>query len=343
MNYSYSTLAQFQKCRYLFHLLHVRDIHAAPKPSRMELGSMVHIGLAALLRGQGTSPVIEVQNHVDRYFPLLPNTADDLSYNPNGDRAEMLAMADIALSIVFGAQSFLNGKWKTAEYLGLPLVEAEFDVPVSTQRFDHDLYAKTRRFVYRVDWVAQEVETGSFWLFDHKTRTALQPDELEDYNLQMAIYQCLLERMGIHTVGSVTFQIRSSVPSAPRLNLNGEMSRADIACDWGTYKKHLLLAGLNPDDYEDMQRKLSGKEFFRLTRTYRSSEYLQAIWEDVIEPNLEEMEDFLESYPANAVAPRNMHSVNCKLCAQREFCHNELRGYDVESLIDSGVFVKEAN
>lgn len=330
---SLSLINSFQKCKYLWYLGYERSIKPVRRPTPVALGGLVHIGLAAALAGKDFAAAIHdvaVVNEV-----MVPKDTDGETFVVDSMVDTEKLVAD-AVSITAKSFKFLfeNGEWETVSIEGIPLIEVKLGIPLN----------RTETFVGVVDWVAKERQTNTVWLFDHKTRTHLQPDELEDYNVQMAVYQRLLWSFDVHPVGSITFQIRSSVPAWPKRNKDGSMSRADIATDWETYRAALVDANLDPDDYADMQYKLDQKEFYRLSKAYRSDALVEAIWQSSVLDVLEDVKHTRNKFRKSKdgkVPSRNQHLVNCKLCASREFCQAELRGLDAEYLVQSGQFVRK--
>lgn len=329
---SLSLINSFQKCKYLWFLAYERAIKPARRPTPVALGGLVHIGLAAALAHRDFAAAIHAVAVVNETMVPKDTPGEMFIVDAAVDTDKLVADA---VDITARAMSYLyaSGSWETVEINGIPLIEVKLGVPLNN----------TETFVGVVDWVAREKNTNTIWLFDHKTRTHLQPDELEDYNVQMAVYQRLLWSFDIHPAGSIAFQIRSSVPSVPKRNKDGSMSRADIATDWETYHQALLDAGLDPLEYTDMLDKLASKEFFRLSKSYRSDALVEAIWQSSVLDVLDEVKRVRTKYrnAKNGSLPsRNMHLVNCKLCASREFCQAELRGMDADYLVQSGQFVR---
>ncbi len=323
---SLSLVNTFQRCRYLWHLNYVRAITPSRRTVPMALGSLVHAGLAAALANKNFTQAIRAIPVSTTLQAARNVSVDDFvveeSVNVEDLYQQAIQIASRAMIYLFSV-----GSWETVSIDGQPLIECRI--------VDGD-------FQGIVDWVARETGTNTIWLFDHKVRSHIQPDELEDYNVQMAVYQHLLQECGVDVVGSICFQIRSALPAIPKLNKDRSMSRADIASDWDTYRESLLQNGLNPADYVDMQLKLSDKTFFKLSKSYRSSALVQAIWDNSILTVMDEIAVVAKRYK-HRVPPRNMHSVNCRLCSSRDFCQAELRGMDAEYLIQSGQFERGQN
>jgi hypothetical protein len=187
-----------------------------------------------------------------------------------------------------------------------------------------------------VDWVARHRPTGLVWLFDHKIRKTLTNALAEDYNIQMALYQHILqEDYGIEIAGSITNQVSSKMPGTPKLNKGGlTMSRAAIDTDWATYERCLIEADLDPADYEDIQAKLASKRYFDLTRYFRSRTHTRNIWENIFLPAATRMRNALYTSAADpGINIRSMNSFRCRRCPYSPVCLAELRDHDTDYIV----------
>lgn len=322
-----TTLNAFNKCHYLGFLgdARVRPVH---RSLRMTLGTLIHIGMAAALAGKDFNQVIRSQIVTTDAMLAKDAPGDTFVVEPDVDTQQLVEDA-VAITARAFSYLFSVGEWETVVVDGVPLIETKLVAPIGRNTF-----------VGVVDWVAREKHTNTIWVLDHKSRVNIQPDEMEDYSVQLAVYQRLLWEFDIHTVGSITYQIRSAVPAIPKQNKDGSMSRADIATDWETYRDCLLEAGLDPLGYVDMQSRLEQKVFFKLTKVYRSNELIESIWKSAVVDTVRELNKAYREYEKGKTPPRNMHSVNCRLCSSREWCQAELRGMDTSYLLESGQFVE---
>ena len=316
ITYSYTDISTFNRCRFLYQKTRLHGWPQADNTPKM-VGDLVHVGLAAKHMG------MDVVRSVNKVFDKAYSNTTDMELD------EILINKSTALEIVGNASRFLEG-FESYLVKGLPAVE----FPVETK------LSETEKFVGVVDWVAVEKSTNQVWLVDYKVRSTIEPELAEDQNLQNAIYQYLLLKAGIPVVGSICFQIRSVAMQFPKRNKDGSMSRADIVCDWPSYRSALLANSLNPADYSDMEAKLSSKRFFHATKAYRSTELLERIWQDVVLANIEDIRRLRRLSENNHhqgrpyIAARNMGS-SCKLCSMVDRCQNNLRGYDTEELVVS--------
>ena len=181
-----------------------------------------------------------------------------------------------------------------------------------------------------VDLVIREKSTGFVFLVDFKVRASLLERPEEDYDQQMALYQFLLGLQGIQTMGSIIYQIKSSIPKKPSLNKNGTMSRSEISSDWDTYRSALIDANLEPSDYLDMREKLSEKQFQKPIKTYRTPETVIAFWENAVQL-VREIQVFDER-STQTIAPRSFNQFNCPSCGMKALCRAEFENQPTDHL-----------
>lgn len=321
MDFSFTDINNFNKCRFLYQALKVKGWKQTDSQPKI-VGDLVHVGLASHMRRE---------NVVDA---MIAKHKEYVLKNVYLDEEVINEALDNAYKIVPRVVRILSANWETYTATDLTpiyanqsavqfnFIERQIEVPVPAY------ISPSSRVKGIVDWVATEKSTQQVWLFDYKVRSSIEPDISEDYNLQMAMYQYMLMKMGVPVVGSICLQIRSTPMVLPKLNVNGSMSRADIVCDWPSYKQCVVAAGLNPDEYQDMQLKLENKKFVHMSKCYRSDKLLEQIWDWVVEPNLQDMATLIrDSQEYDFKAPRHMGSM-CKLCGVVDRCQNDLRGLE---------------
>jgi hypothetical protein len=323
-----SQIQEWNKCRYRWSLRYERLIDRRSIHGPMDKGSVVHAGIAAgirhfgtqetftkaLLRRTDTAALEGIETEIIKQMEKLGG--------PQGmtpeERAQMVDIRETAVEVVRRSLVALDlPKWKTIYLRGEPLIEKK-------------LWLRTKLFRYHCtpDWVAQDQEDNTTWILDYKIRKAFTPPEAEEVNVQFPAYQYVLERHGVHTVGSIMFQVKANKESLPKLNLNGAMSRARIACTWDTYAKALVAHDLNPDDYvADMKPKLD-TEFYRYTPVARNQFHVNAIWKNMVIPAAHEM-------ISNPLRYRHMQYMNCNGCWARDFCLGELMDEDTDFMLQT--------
>ena len=319
---SYSQLMEFASCRYKWDLKYNKKIVARTQDKAPTLGSAVHVGMAAGMLGQDYVAAIRKWggDYIQKWSIPMDSTNEferDLIQLNEELETQIDEIEDEAIHIVTRTLKYFDPKdWEVFVKANKPSVELHLKCPIKKWKGFHGF----------IDLIAVEKATGHRWLIDYKVRKALQNDNNEETNLQMAAYQHLALKNGIETVGSITLQILAKVTSMPKLNKDGSMSRTKIACDWETYKQALILAGLNVEDYYDMRDKLD-TEFVRESRAYRSSLEVRKTWEDIITPMAMEMGSL------NKRIFRTMGTFNCRNCWAKEYCLEDLRGRDPSHLV----------
>lgn len=327
LRFSYSAVSEWLQCRKRWAFKYRRGLVPIITDSRPVIGSAVHyaIGMAILLRrpGQDDRTFGElIEGALDVWFDeqmekyeILPAEAYDLLHH------ELSAHTEKASFIARRALAAINvDDWETVrDQNGSPMVEWEFEREVPGIGV----------LTGAVDWVSRHRPTDTVWLWDHKIRARLGNALAEDFNIQMALYQHILQQdANTHLAGSITYQVSSKIPGTPKLNKGGvSMSRSAIDTDWETYRQALLDAGLDPADYDDMREKLEAKQFYRPLRYFRSPQHTQAVWGTIFLPAAIEMRQALYE-PSEDDCVRSMSSFNCRGCPYVPLCLGELRGDD---------------
>lgn len=321
---SYSQIHDWLLCRHRWYLRYGLGIKPIEKPRPMDLGSAVHAGLAAFFRGDyAQSGIAEWESEAMKGIPIMD---DSLSAHIEDIRSAAILIIDRTLD-----DFKTRGLWIASDDAG-PIIEREIKQPVKGESSIgiHGI----------IDVTAYDPASKTYWIVDFKVRGTFQDDTAEDVNLQNAMYQMLGMSIGIPIVGTLTYQVSSKPPSKPKLNKDGQMSRARIATDWATYEKSLIDAGLDPDDYrEEMQSKLD-VEFVKPLKAYRSPEYVQNIWEFVVLPAARDIAWARKLIASNLttdsherVLNRNLSQRSCNGCGVRSLCLGKLRGYDALGIL----------
>ena len=322
-----SEIQDHNKCRYRHHLRWRRNIDRRVFHRPMDLGSVVHAGLAggiryfghqevrtkAIFRRSDAALVTACQETLEKMVAKLGGIKR-LSSEEELIRQEIEETGVTVARRTLGALRL--ERWQTYWYDEKPLVEQTIRLPYNGE------------FIYQFtpDWVAEDLEEGGVWVLDYKIRKQFQPKEAEEVNVQFPAYQFGLGQIGLLTTGSIMVQSRAQMPSIPKLNMNGSLSRQKIATDWETYKATCLEHGLDPSDYEgDMKSKLT-TEFYREDRVYRNQFVVNSFWDNLVVPAAREL-------IAGGSTHRHMNHVNCNGCWAREFCLAELMGEDTDFLL----------
>lgn len=325
-----SQIQEWNKCRYRWDLRYRREIERRAIHGPMDTGTAVHAGLAAAIRYYGSRR--EITKAVLRRTDAEMITAIGLAmeeaikklggwnYLTSEETQQAKDITETSIEVARRTITFIRlPRWRTYWYRDEPLVE---------QR----IWFEAEGFFFHgtPDWVAEDLEDGGVWLLDWKIRKQFTPKDAEDVNVQFPAYQYALLKIGLETTGSIMFQSRSTPESVPKLNMNGSMSRAKIACTWESYQQYLIESKLDPTDYiADMKPKLT-TEWYREDRVYRNPMVIDRFWENMIRPAAKEM--MVQGMRGKGIR-RHMQHMNCNGCWAREMCLAELMGEDTDFLL----------
>jgi hypothetical protein len=327
---SYSQMTEFLTCRYRWFLKYVLNVRPLARSTPMELGDAVHTALAAFLAG----------GDLDAGFAeWRAKTLDAMTLHDDERVAQVDDILATAQAVAARAVDGLReqGFYTLTDADGVAYVERSFQIPVE---------GWLGGMVIKLDWIAYDPLNARTWVCDFKTRSYFTTEEDEWANLQNTMYQAGALIHGIDSIGTLTIQVNSTPPKQPKMNKDGSMSRAAAACDWDTYRDALLAADLDPADYVDMRDKLGDKNYFAATPVIRSHESIERVWNTVVEPVAQEMNDAFFAvkgfdpasatmYEVNRAAPRFLSPRVCNQCGVRSLCHAQLKGYDVLNLFET--------
>lgn len=313
---SYSRMRTYRSCGYKYNFIYNMGYVPLVAEVAPTLGSAGHAGLAAGYLGQSVDEALErwksdfVSNH-----PMY--TIGDMDVvRVLGEMADEVVQQACVI-VPRALEELCLEEWEFLTYKGKPLVEVKFAFPLD----------RWKGFTAVIDAVAKHKPTNRVWVIDNKFRKTLQSDEIEEMDIQLPIYQQGLWSLGIETIGTMTNQILSKVPAQPKLNKDGSMSRARISTTWDVYRNALLANNLDPVCYLEMKDKLD-VEFFRQTYVYRNRQQVQAIWDEIVRKTAVEMRD-------NPSYVRNLGSLGCRSCGIKEYCMEDLRGGDIEYMLET--------
>jgi hypothetical protein len=329
-HFSYSQVRSFLSCEYKWYVDKVLGIRRIETKRAPTLGSAIHEGIAAAIKGQPIHTAIEdfVGGQLEKlepHFHSMPSLGDDW----DAVRSEIELHAE---SIVDRWATWIKlDEWETVAHPEFgPLVENRLTHIEGSNKLDIEF-----EFPWIVDWVALHKPTGLTWVIDWKTKSQFQDEKVHEYNLQKMVYQYLLGEIGIEVTGSRICQIRSKAPSVPKLNKNGSMSRAQISTTWEVYKDALNEADIEPDDYVEMKMKFPDASYwFAWMSAHRREEECEAAWHNIIIPAIARMRSIRQEEKPPI---RNLGSIDCtQMCNVQLLCMETLRGYDVDNVIDFG-------
>lgn len=324
---SISQVQQYMKCPKSWAFNYIDKITPRVERPYLTIGKLCHVGMAAAfaerfrqqITGEEDRDAISMAGGkalMDEYFSYM----DSNDFLPE-ELPEQQQNCDAAVEIYLNALERVDPMKYYVMGMDMltPMIEFHFIVPCAGSKGMHGY----------IDAVLIEIATGDVWSVDWKFRSQMSSDAEEPFNLQNAVYNYALAKMGIHVTGSLTWQHLNSAPARPTLNKNGTMSRAKIRSTWDTYKNALIAAGLDPEEYrEEMEDKLSDIQWDKVNKEYRNDLTLQQTWDKIIVP---------VSWQIASKRKKLTYAMfpwNCKICHYNPICLAEIRGYDVD-------FIKE--
>lgn len=315
---SFSEIDTYQRCNLKHHFAYTERI--TPVEGRVEsasIGSLFHDVMAkTLYKYIDINYNRELEREVFDYVENYLNSLLTKSINPD----IIQTVRDIVPRTLKEIDIIPN--WRTViDTAGMPYIEYSISYPVSD----------TLHFVGRIDWLAENVNSGHIYLIDWKTRKNLQSDEddsdilHEDFNMQLPLYTYVVsKKSGKHILGNIIYQVDGRPNDTPKKLLNGSFSRANIVTTWAKYEEALLIDGKNPEDYADMRDKLNERKFTKPITLLRSASELEAFWDNAVQW----MHQISSDYP---IIPNIGH--NCLYCPYKSLCLARLRGYDYDWIL----------
>ena len=314
---------------------------------KIDKGIIVHEALESALKAyHNTGYTINlddiyriIDDKVDQYAesnrpePVGFETEDGLVVSDNSAiLAEWDETVSTARQIAKRTIKYLDvpANWRTEEITWngetVPLIEFRFEYPL----------VEDRNIAGKFDWVARNIKDGFTYLIDWKTRAKFTGDfEIagEDMNLQLSIYQYVLSSMGIETSGTITYQIRSSIPSVPEKTKNGHISKAKITTDYDTYMAALVENQEELSDYLEVLERIQDDEYWWLPLTiYRDKLELASRWDTVQK---------ITRLMIATTDPIKFESPRCAFCPFFRLCLGEDRGIDPRILKESAYVVSD--
>jgi hypothetical protein len=214
------------------------------------------------------------------------------------------------------------------------LVEHKFEIPIRA--------IKTKLIGY---WdLLHRDKQDNLWLVEHKFPKTFQSEEDIVLNGQIGTYQWAALRLKYNIVGTIYNQISQRLPAEPEIKKDGKLSIKECYCDWDSFEAALRENGQDPDDLckmtnkkgegadvtyrEEMMPKLAEKKFFDRFTLYRPKKEVtnfarnleHAIWD----MTKKKKHIYMSSGP-----------MTCNSCAYKELCIEELKGGDVDWLIEN--------
>ena len=320
---SISQMQTFLRCRRQWQYIYKDGILPRVERTKITTGKLIHAGFAAAWDFKVKNPEStinqwltagrnKIQSEFDEYMVTIEYLDEELQMF-NDVKSAALEVFD---------RSFIGFKPEEWQPIilndGTPAIELHFVIPCVPKK----------PLQGYIDLVAMHIETKQVWQIDYKFVSSMGDPANEMFSVQNPVYQYALRKLGIPTVGSITFHALNKPATMPNINKNGTISRAKINCDWLTYAQFCLDNNQNPDDYEEeMKEKLSGIEWYRANKEYRNEGTIETVWKGVIVGVGYEIMKNQRRYT------RNISQMTCPSCQYMELCHGELRGYDTKHIL----------
>lgn len=197
-----------------------------------------------------------------------------------------------------------------------------------------------------IDWIATDNEDGLRSVIDTKCIAILTDEETLMWDLQLPLYQIAInEQYGIKTDAITQFQIKSKVPTIPRMlkarskkagaKSPGLSTASNLGTDWTTYVEAAKVNGedLGAERYDGMKDKMA--TFQKLVTIPRSAETLSTF--------LVEADGVINLIPENnyfSAYPMCLDPQRCNTCDFKELCQATLEVGDTKHLLDT-MFMKK--
>lgn len=339
---SFSELSTYMECPRKHYYAYIERLHKAKytQSNRINVGLVVHALIQAVLLYyidtdyKATFEEIDllINQVADIFKKDAPQTKKFMDLQGNilseddKELVEFIHNIELSKEIAKRLVRHLDvpNNWRT-EFINwngeeVPLVEFKFEYPI----------VEGNDIVGKIDWVAKSLFDNQVYLIDWKTRAKMTDDfkiSGEDMNLQMSIYQYVLNSLGVKTFGTITYQVRSDIPHIPEITKKHKLSEAKIATDWKTYSEHLIKNGQNPDDHEAMKNKIE--------QSYRDEYWWLPVY--IIRGNKELENRWLTAQEItgtmlNDTKHSKYESPRCLFCPYFQICLGSDRGMDTDYL-----------
>lgn len=299
---SWSEIDAWSTCRQRWHWAYGRNLEPRHSSQTPTFGSCGHEALAAHMRGEDWSAAI------DKWLANELATRHLLE----GEDLDYIGIAETIRQIIPRYIAYYPNDVQAVE------VEYKFIVPIAKTSWTLEGY---------FDAIVKD-SLNRYWIKETKfPRDSFRTEEMVELDGQLGVYHHAAIRSGFPVVGIIYDQVLAKVPTIPKLTQKGEMSRADIRCDWPTYVEHLLANGLNPEDYPEMAIKLADKPFFKRYYIYRPQIEIKNFVDDM-------NRRIWDMSRTRAHIYMSENRINCTPCPFRELCIGKLKGADLEGIIE---------
>lgn len=301
---SQSMLKAFRRCHKAFDYKYNQSLRKKKKGSALIRGSCVHEMIEA--KANGKDPWEAFENYLDNNKPVF------IEQDP-----EYEGLADMITTIMEGYFSY---------YKNDPLKPVVINNKAAEHPFSVEL-DKGITLTGVIDMIVEDPKLG-IGIEDHKTHKTLPTGDIAYSNIQSALYAWAMSKSKDlpEPKFMVWNYIRWKEPTKPKLLKSGKMSTAVSDTTWRVYRKALIEAGLNPEDYKDMEEQLKNKESDFFVRQYLplNKTIIENIKEDAIS-TARQIEN------SKGIVDRNI-TKDCSYCEFYSICQAELKGLDSEMI-----------
>lgn len=300
-----SSLKTFRRCHKAYYYKYILGLEKIKKGSALVRGSCVHEMIEA--KANGKNPWDAFEDYIEKNKPLF--TEQDPEYE---------GLLDMITTIMEGYLAYYKNDDLTPVKIGDKAAEHKFSVEL----------CPGIQLEGVIDMIVQHPKLG-LGLMDHKTHKILPTGDIAYSNIQSALYAWAMEQSPNFEKPNfmVWNYIRWKEPTKPKLLKSGKMSTAISDTTWRVYRKALLEANLNLDDYKDMEEQLKGKESEFYVRQYLplNKTIIENLKEDAISTAIQ-MRD-----QGHKLQDRNI-TKDCSWCEFYPLCQAQLKGLDDEMI-----------
>ena len=325
MRISYSQIYEVFSCEWRFHTRYVMGYRPAERVLTRERGSVMHVGIAETLRGR--EPWEAIDTWAGKELQRLTSMSGMEEMVEQG--IEIIDEAKVTARLLLPRFQEWFENESGMEVVG-DWIEKSFEVDMGDGV----------SFYGVIDTVVEHRTLGVLAVVDFKVREVFQPQEQEETNLQKALYQWALMQQDLVTDASAIVQIYPGVPKTPATIKSGALSRSRIRTDWPTYRGAAIAAGLDPDDYSDMEAKIEDwdSQWYGVNWAFRGAHELNGVERDILRPAIDMI---TKLWDADTAVRTGYGSRICSFCSYRTLCTETLRGYQLDDAAAFGYTNRE--
>ena len=307
-----SGLKNWRHCHRLYYYKYVLNLEKRHKPNALVRGTIVHAMIEAKAKHEDPWEVFDQFIH-DNYKVFQ-------------EEQEYFGMEEMISDIMEGYFSYYKNDdlrpYPIKHPEGIKVAEHKFSVPLIPE--------EGIWFEGTIDMIVED-DHDRIWLMDHKTHKTLPKGDVAYLNIQSNLYGWAMEKLNNFPKpeGMIWNYIRWKQPTKPELLKNGSLSKSSkIDTTWGIYKKAIREAGLDVNDYKDMEETLRGKEEDFYVRHYLP--FNKNVQNNILEDAKCTALEILKN--AGKIKDRNI-TRDCSWCEFYPLCQAELKNLDTSTML----------